>query len=114
MKTYRQADCQRFIDSALLLEKTEQTMRDIYETMLALHSKETAAIFFNKDGKAAHYDYREYAAKSVSFAKRISVLLKEIPEESVVGLKVHNCPEWPLLFWALLMNGFTPILVDAR
>ena len=114
MKNYRQDDCQRFIDTALLLEKTEKRMQDIYETMLSLHTKETAAVFFNNQGKAFHYNYVEYRDRAEDFALRLAVLLKDIPAESVIGLKLRNCPEWPLLFWAILMNGFTPLLIDAR
>ncbi|NLF26712.1 MAG: AMP-binding protein [Clostridiales bacterium] len=36
----------------------------------------------------------------------------DLPEGSVVALRLPNSPEWVTLFWALLMAGFRPLLLS--
>ena len=93
MKNYRQDDCQRFIDTALLLEKTEKRMQDIYETMLSLHTKETAAVFFNNQGKAFHYNYVEYRDRAEDFALRLALREKGLLE-TLNSLEKSYIPLW--------------------
>lgn len=114
MKPYTPEQCQAFLDSAKKLLDTNQTMQDIYETLTSLHGDETAAIYFDDDGKIQKYSYNEYKTKTFYLAQKLSTTLSGTPGGSVIGLKIHNCPEWPLLFWAILMTGHKPLLIDAK
>ena len=62
--------------------------------------------------KATSYD--EYAILCVQMAKRLSVLLKDVPGNSFVGLMMENNREWFSVFWGLLMAGYKPMLLNVR
>lgn len=107
-------EVQKFVDSAKLLQSSRQSLQDIYETATRLHAKEKACIYFDDDGKKQSYNYEKYKGLVYFAAKHLSRALSGIPSGSIVALKLRNCPTWPLLFWALEMNGHPVLLIDAK
>ena len=104
----------KFFDSASTLLKTSKTLQEIYLAATIGHAKEKAITYINEKGKIVSYKYKKYRTYCFETASKISQKLSELPKNSVVGLKLKNCPNWPILFWAILMNGFVPFLIDAK
>lgn len=104
----------QFFQSAEDLLKTSKTMEDIFLRATSLHKKEKAITWINEKGKVSSFKYKHYKTYCFEFASRISQKLKDYPLDSVVALKFHNCPDWPLVFWGILMSGYIPFLIDAK
>ena len=102
----------QFFSSAEELLKTSKTMQDIFNKATSLHKKEKAITWINEKGKTVSIKYKHYRSYCFEFASRISEKLKTLPVDSVVALKLHNCPDWPLIFWGILMSGYVPFLID--
>jgi long-chain acyl-CoA synthetase len=109
-----QESCQKFIDTYKLLLSSDRTLKEIYELGTTLHLRDKACIYFDEDGKKQSYDYRDYRNRVSYIAKHLSKALSGIPAGATVALKIRNCPTWPILFWALLMNGHPALLIDAK
>ena len=104
----------QFFSSAEELLKTSKTMQDIFNKATSLHKKEKAITWINEKGKTVSIKYKHYRSYCFEFASRISEKLKTLPVDSVVALKLHNCPDWPLIFWGILMSGYVPFLIDSK
>ena len=104
----------QFFSSAEDLLKTSMTMQDIFTKATSLHKKEKALTWINEKGKTVSIKYKHYRTYCFEFASRISEKLKNLPLDSVVALKLHNCPDWPLIFWGILMSGYIPFLIDSK
>jgi acyl carrier protein len=107
-------DVQKFVDSYKQLLSTGKSLKDIYELSTSLHAKEKACIYFDEDGKKKSYTYAQYKGYVYYLAKHLSTALSGIPSGSLVALKLRNSPNWPLLFWAIAMNGHPLLLIDAK
>ena len=104
----------KFFSSAEDLLKSRKTLQEIFLAATNNHKRDRAITFINEKDKIVTIKYKAYRVYSFEFASRISQKLSELPSGSVVALKVKNCPDWPFLFWGILMNGFVPFLVDAK
>lgn len=104
----------RFFQSAEDLLKTSKTMQDIFLMATNLHKREKAITYLNQKGKPVSFKYKHYRSYCFEYASKLSQSLSEFPSNSIVALKLRNCPEWPLLFWGLLMSGYIPFLIDAK
>jgi long-chain acyl-CoA synthetase len=96
------------------LLKTNRTFRDIYETAVTIHGLEPAVIYFDEDGKKQTYNYEKYKTKTYYLARKMSTCFSSLPPRSIVALKIRNRPEWPHLFWAIMMTNHVPLLIDAK
>lgn len=92
----------------------DKTFKTLFNYITTTYHKEKAALYFDEDNKKVTYDYDEYASRAKDLAKRLSNCLKDIEDGATVALKIKNCHYWPLLFWAILMNGHPVLLIDAR
>lgn len=104
-----------FFKSAEDLLKTANTMQDIF--LAATHKKhkrDAAITYLNEKGKPTSIKYKEYRNKAFEYASRLSQALKEVPQNGIIALKVKNSPEWPFVFWGILMCGRVPLLIDAK
>ncbi len=114
MSNYSQKDCQKFIDQYKPLMETSLTLKDIFENFTSVHADKKCCIYFDEDDKKRSYTYAKYKDNVWFLAKRLSTLLSGIPAGSIVGLKLKNSPNWPLMFWALLMTGHPVLLIAAN
>ena len=58
--------------------------------------------------------YGECAEEIKKKASTLSSLLSDIPQGSTVGLYMNNSVEWIQCFWAILMCGYSPLLMNLR
>ncbi|MCQ2799452.1 MAG: acyl--CoA ligase [Bacilli bacterium] len=113
-KDFSKEECQKFIDRAFELRKTSMTFEDIYRAIIGNNQSNKAAIYFDENKKIHSFDYKKYGERAVFFSKRLSVTFKNLSKGSVVALKMKNSPDWPLLFWAILMTGHPVLLIDFK
>ncbi len=77
----------------------------------------------NADAVAAEYDdgdgikkisFTDYENMTVSGALVLAQKLKDVEKNSFVGLRYANNPLWPAAFWAVILAGYRPLLLDAN
>ena len=103
-----------YLAEAKLLENTNMTMADIYRFVIDRNKKRVAAVYINEKDKIKSYKYKQVEYNVKYYAYGIAKKLKNQEPGSVVAFKHANSPAWPELFWAILMAGFKPLLIDAR
>jgi len=92
--------------------KEELTLKNIF-SIICENSKNIAAIYTQHDeNKEITYEKYEQLTKVASY-KLLKVIGKQ-NKGSCIGIKLDNCYNWPILFWAILMSGFKPLLLDFR
>ena len=109
---YRQV--QEFMEQASLLEKTSKTMEDIFSLTMERNKKEIAVQYVNIKGKIKKYNYQKMKHNTILFASTISKYLLDKPKHKPIVLKLANNPHWGELFYAILMSGYKPLLVNAK
>ena len=114
MKKDNQAAVKAFMGETEKLLHTNQTMEDIYNAIVERNPKAWIAIYFDESGKARHQTYDEFRSRVVHTAAKLAEAFSSLPAGTIVGLKLKNSPRWPILFWAILMCGHIPLLIDAR
>jgi len=87
-----------------------------YENIFSIlcgYGDKHASEYLDEDGRPQAVSYAQYARRVRAAAGSFSVRLAG-RQGSFVGLKMKNSPNWPTVFWGLLMAGFKPLLLDAR
>lgn len=116
MTTYPEyKSVRKFFNQIDDLLRTACSMSDIFFAITQKkHNHKKALTTLNEKGRPVSIKYKHYRSFAYQMGSRLEVLLENYPEGSVVGLKCANNPNWPLLFWGILMNGCTPFLIDAK
>ncbi len=58
--------------------------------------------------------YGEFKNKILSIVPTVARCFSELPEGEMIGLYMTNCPEWIALFWAIIVAGYCPLLMNTR
>lgn len=114
MKKDSQAAVAAFMGKTAELAKTPMTLEVIYQHVMERCPNADAYIYFDEDGKQVHVTYGEWDELCRRAASKLASLLVNIELGSIVGIKIKNSPKWPTLYWATVMAGFVPLLIDAR
>ena len=114
MKKDKYAAVKAFLEASKALESTTMTMQDIYEATMSRCPKKTAYIYFDESGKPRKKTYDDFQNRVFTTASKLSRLLSGVPHGAIVGLKLKNSPSWGVFFWAILMTGHQPLLLDAK
>lgn len=114
MKQAGNPKVKRYFKAVERLMATSRTLRDIFDISTLSFPKIVYADYFDTTGRHREIRYADFRSRSFVMASQIASLTTSLPKGSIVGLKMKNCPEWPMAFWAILMNGFIPFLLDAR
>lgn len=104
----------KFLDDAKLLDSTSKTLKDIYDLSIVRNRKNVACLFYNESGKLKKYKYAQFDKNARIMANNLSRFLRKQEIGKPVILKLTNNPHWGEAFWAIVMSGFTPLLIDAR
>ena len=99
---------------ANLLSHTSRTMEDIFYLSTKRNVKRTAVIYIDANGKKKHYKYGRYRKHAYEIASILSNYFIQQPKNVPVVLKANNGPHWGEVFWAILMCGYKPLLIDAK
>ncbi len=103
-----------FLSSAKDLMKTSKRMEDIFYAITKKNEKKIAVEYINYKGKIKHYRYNKFRSHSFELASALSQYLIQQPKNVPIILKVANSPHWGEMFFAILMCGYKPLLIDAR
>ena len=95
-----------------LINEKELTIKTIYD--YTFDGKDGIAFeYFDLNEHFKKMSYRTMQKQIKKFAAIISEKLKDAEKHNVVILKLSNSPEWCIAFYAILMAGFKPLLVNA-
>lgn len=104
----------RYFNALSRLMESERTLKDIFDISTESFPKVIAAEYRDENGKYRQFRYSEYRSGTYVLAGQLHQVLLGIPRGSIVGLKLKNSPIWGMMFWAIVMNGCQPFLLDAR
>ena len=102
-----------FLSGATELLNTSRQFSDIYRYVIEKNRKNIYCEYFNLNNKIKHYKYQKFDQNVKRYASYLKNRIKA-KENSRVILKMANSPSWGEVFWAILMSGFVPILIDAK
>ena len=103
-----------FVSRAADLLKTSKTMEDIFVSSMKLNEKETAVEYVDDKGKIKSYEYSKMRSHAYADASVLAQFLCQQPKHLPIVLKLSNGPHWGEIFWAILMCGYKPLLIDAK
>ncbi len=87
-----------------------------FETLFALMFRETENVLYERSvgWKIEKTSYGEAKAHALQRAARLRQRLEELDRDDVVGLYLDNSLAWIECFWAILIAGFRPLLLNLR
>lgn len=101
-----------YIQEKLDLLNKGHTLENIYNAIA--ENREKIAAQYSEGEKIRRITYGQYDKYIMMAAFNLRNRLGEEREGQYVALKIDNCPEWIVLFWAILMAGYNPLLLDFR
>jgi len=101
-----------YIKEKLDLLNKGHTLENIYNAIA--ENKEKVAAQYSEGEKIRRITYSQYDKYIRMAAFNLRNILGEESKDQYVALKIDNCPEWIVLFWAILMAGYNPLLLDYR
>ena len=99
---------------ANLIFNTSRTMEDIFVLSTKRNEKRTAVTYIDQKGKSKHYKYSLFRKHAFEIASILANFMIQKPKNVPIVLKAANGPHWGEIFWAILMCGYKPLLIDAR
>jgi len=103
-----------FLDEAELLLSTSKRMEDIFLLTTKRNEKKIAVSYYNAKGKLRKYKYSLFRKHTFELASIISQFMCQKEKNVPIVLKLANGPHWGEIFWATLMAGYKPLLMDAK
>ena len=101
-------------EEANLLLNTSKTMEDIFNLSTRRNVNRVAVTYINSKGKLKKYKYSLFRKHAYEIASILSNFMIQQPKNVPIVLKAANGPHWGEIFWAILMCGYKPLLVDAK
>ena len=103
-----------FLATASDLMNTSKRMEDIFYMLMKRNVRKIAVEYVNAKGKIKHYRYNKMRSHTYELASVLSQYLIQQPKNRPIILKMANSPHWCEMFWAILMCGYKPLLIDAK
>lgn len=99
-------------DKVNRFSQTDKSFLALYSFMFSERKNVMAEI---SDGyRIKKITYGECADKIEWLKGAVSAKLSGVEKGSIVGLYMDNGVEWIQIFWALILSGYSPLLVNAR
>ena len=99
---------------ANLLKETSRTMEDIFVLSTKRNEKRIAVNYIDSKGKSKKYKYSLFRKHAFEIASILANFMIQKPKNVPIVLKAANGPHWGEIFWAILMCGYKPLLIDAK
>ena len=96
------------------LFKKPKNINSIYEAMMEDMSDSPASQWLDDSGKIISVSFRTLNENVKSMAAFLSKKLGAQQQGCFVGLSMDNSHLWQVCFWALLMAGYKPVLIDVN
>lgn len=101
-----QSVCGFLVDACESIEETAMTMRDLFYAITA----QKGVLMSWMDGKhVLQLSAEDFRKKVLSIAHSLKDL-----KGDMIGLHLSNRPTWPAFYWAILMSGHKPLIMDSR
>lgn len=86
------------------------------ETLFSLMFQEKENIMYERSAgyRVESFSYGEVEKRIKARAASLSKLLSDTPPGSVIGLSMDNSLSWIECFWAILLCGYRPLLINLR
>ena len=94
------------------LYKKPRTMSSIYEVMMSKNPDLPVSQWLDESGAIVTVSFREFNENVKCMAAFLLKKLGRNHQGSFIGLSMENSHLWQVCFWALLMAGYKPILID--
>ena len=105
-----QAVCGFVTDVCETLDASPRTMRSLFD--LITEEKNAPVYSWKENGRALYLRREDLRRRAVAAAKK---LVSCVPQEQrMVGLHVSDPGYWPVWYWAILMSGHVPLLLDSE
>ena len=93
-----------------VLPASEVTFGILFDAMF---SEENNVMFeYSAGARVVEATYGEVKASALKRASALRARLGDLPRDAVVGLHMQNSRDWIELFWAILLCGFRPLLMN--
>ncbi|MCL2175130.1 MAG: aminotransferase class I/II-fold pyridoxal phosphate-dependent enzyme [Treponema sp.] len=89
-----------------------RTMSTVYEVMMSNNLETPASQWLDDAGNTVTVTFKEMNENVKSMASFLFGKLGKSQQGSFVGLSMENSHLWQVCFWALLMAGYKPVLID--
>lgn len=99
-------ECKKTLD---ILE-SNQSYSTIFE-IIKSYSDRIAVEYSAPNGSITALTFAEETRRYEAVAAALSKIVGA--NESFIGIKMENSPDWPAFYWAILMSGNNPLLLDA-
>ena len=97
-----------------LIHEQNLTMEQIFNYSYVLNKHGVAFEYFDFNNKYRSLSYKDVKKNTFRYASVISKALEGCEKHNVIILKYTNSPEWCEFFYAILMAGYKPLLVNAK
>ena len=101
-----------FYSMANDLMSSEKEMKDIFSIYSRKDRQNKVFLIYEENKKTKKITYKQIVEKIYIAASNYQEYLKNITLHTFVGLKMNNSANWIITFWALLMCGFKPLLIN--
>ena len=92
-----------------LLKDTDMSLKSLFPLMF---SNKNAPLFEEHNNDDIYvYTYQDIEEKIYLYAKKLHALLKDYQDKKI-GLQLPNNHLYIVIFWALIINGFEPVLFN--
>ncbi len=97
------------------LEKLKASDRDLRSVFLLMTAETDSLFAESNDGyKITKITYGEFKERTERMAGSLLAVLGDYEKNSIVGIYMNNSEEWLEIFWAILMLGYRPLLINNR
>lgn len=93
------------------LNSSDQTLKSIYE--ISFDQQDRIFCEYLDNFMIANFTYSDFSIYTKKFANYLNNKIKE-PKHNYVGLLMDNSMNWVAIFWALLMIGYKPFLLNKK
>ena len=94
------------------LQSTDESFSSLFGVMFSV--KDNIMFEYSDGNKICSLTYGEVENKIKVVASNIYYKLSKLKKDSIVGLYMDNRLEWIYSFWAILMAGYKPLLLNKR
>lgn len=94
------------------LINSDKTFESIFNIMVL--EKSNTFCEENNGYKITKTTYAEFEKKVYIYANSIANTFSNIDQGSLIGMYMQNSEAWIEIFWALLMSGYKPVLLNTR
>jgi long-subunit acyl-CoA synthetase (AMP-forming) len=98
----------------MLQKRNNKTLQSIYEIMVGDVLETPAAQWLDDSGQIVTKSFSDLDKDVHSMAAFLTRKIGENQRGTCIGLAMDNSYLWQVCFWALLMSGFKPVLIDVN